>query len=93
METDTDNDGIPDGIESLLGLNYKVSDSDGDGLDDYFEYCLCDLNPLSKDTDGDGIPDGKEDADEDGLLNELEYINKSLKYLDNFQTELDAVFL
>ena len=77
METDTDNDGIPDGIESLLGLNYKVSDSDGDGLDDYFEYCLCDLNPLSKDTDGDGIPDGKEDADEDGLLNELEYINKT----------------
>ena len=46
MEIDTDNDGLVDGVENLLGLNYKEKDSDGDGLDDYFEYSLCGLNPL-----------------------------------------------
>ncbi len=67
MEIDTDNDGLVDGVENLLGLNYKEKDSDGDGLDDYFEYSLCGLNPLEKDTDGDGVLDGDEDCDEDEL--------------------------
>ena len=72
MEIDTDNDGLVDGVENLLGLNYKEKDSDGDGLDDYFEYSLCGLNPLEKDTDGDGVLDGDEDCDEDELSNALE---------------------
>ena len=72
MEIDTDNDGLVDGVENLLGLNYKEKDSDGDGLDDYFEYSLCGLNPLEKDTDGDGVLDGDEDCDKDELSNALE---------------------
>lgn len=86
MEIDTDNDGMVDGVESILGLNYKVEDTDGDGLSDYFEYALCDLNPLVKDTDGDGVLDGDEDSDEDGLSNSLEYYhntNSLVKDTDN----------
>lgn len=86
MEIDTDNDGLVDGVENILGLNYKEKDTDGDGLDDYFEYALCDLNPLDMDTDGDGVLDGDEDCDEDGLSNALEYYyntNPLVKDTDN----------
>lgn len=34
MEIDTDNDGLVDGVENLLGLNYKEKDSDDDGIID-----------------------------------------------------------
>lgn len=77
MELDTDGDGMVDGVETILGLNYKSADTDGDGLNDYYEYAFCDLNPLSKDTDGDGILDNNEDEDNDGLVNELEYLHNT----------------
>lgn len=52
-DSDTDNDGILDGIE----------DADHDGLQDVSE-----TDPLDADTDDDGISDGDEDEDYDGVV-------------------------
>lgn len=66
---DTDEDGIVDYLEQLVGTNPYLPDTDGDGLSDYIEYLKTDTNPLTKDTDADGVADGDEDADGDGLSN------------------------
>lgn len=65
---DTDNDGLTDDMELLLGTNIHLVDTDGDGISDYDEVNQdgdptnytpgIDLNPLDEDTDGDGYPDG-----------------------------------
>lgn len=68
LETDTDNDGLPDVMELCLGTDPDFWDSDGDGLSDGFEVDNG-LVPLNPDSDGDGVPDGEEDADGDGLTN------------------------
>lgn len=80
--SDTDGDGLPDGLEVLLyGTNARVSDTDGDGVPDKIEIDLG-ANPLLTDTDGDGVPDGleitlgssllKSDTDGDGFADILE---------------------
>lgn len=52
--------------------NYGAKrDADGDGLDLYSEYLLG-TNPCSKDSDNNGIEDGKEDFDNDGVINLIE---------------------
>ena len=61
---DSDNDGIPDSAELLLGLlpNNPVDaleDLDGDGLTNLDEYRLT-SDIRNPDTDGDGLPDGLE---------------------------------
>ncbi len=75
---DTDGDGLPDGVEILLGLdplradtnNNGVTDgqedADGDGLRNAYEIEFG-LNPLRRDTNGNGVGDGEEDRDLDGL--------------------------
>jgi len=70
---DADGNGIPDWWEKLLmdGKAIAGSDSDGDGLNNLYEY-LADTNPKDRDTDHDGIWDGAEDADGDGLSNARE---------------------
>lgn len=67
--TDSDNDGLPDGLEYSCGTDPFNEDTDGDGLTDYEELSLLNYNPLAQDTDGNGIPDGREDFDGDGLDN------------------------
>ena len=67
---DTDQDGLDDSIEILIGANPNKSDTDKDGLTDNDEYklfpfCL----PDKADTDGNGILDKDEDIDKDGLIN------------------------
>lgn len=61
--SDSDNDGIPDGYEVNNGLNPLVNDSaldlDSDGLDNIFEYTLGTM-ANNEDTDGDLMPDGYE---------------------------------
>jgi hypothetical protein len=66
-ETDSDNDGLSDTLESSIGTNPLNTDTDGDGLSDYEEVAwdadassydpVEDLNPLSIDTDGDWLSD------------------------------------
>jgi len=63
-DSDTDNDGMPDGWEVIYGLNPtdpsdKYLDSDDDGLTNYDEYQYG-TNPQDKDTDDDGMWDGWE---------------------------------
>lgn len=63
-DADTDNDGIPDGIEYLNGLNPLNRrdgdlDQDQDGFSNFEEFSLgTDIN--ASDTDGDGIPDSSD---------------------------------
>jgi len=72
-ELDSDDDGLPDNYEDLIGTDKFNADTDGDGISDYYELML-ELDPCNPDTDGNGIPDGDEDYDSDGLTN-LEEIN------------------
>jgi heme/copper-type cytochrome/quinol oxidase subunit 2 len=64
IDYDSDEDGIPDLIEILLGLDMNSSsdaflDEDNDGLTNLEEYSNG-TNIRTNDTDGDGMPDGWE---------------------------------
>jgi len=56
---------------SVYGVytNDNVTDTDGDGIIDYIEIKILNLDYTKVDTDGDGITDDKEDYDNDGLSN------------------------
>lgn len=75
LDSDDDNDGMPDWYEQLHGLNPfsaadALQDSDGDGLTNYQEY-LYRTNPRLVDTDGDGVSDKAEvDQGTNPVLNE-----------------------
>lgn len=53
---DGDADKLADCAESFLGTDPTARDTDGDGLDDGFEYNTPGCNPLSYTDDGDGVP-------------------------------------
>ncbi|MDD9841714.1 MAG: hypothetical protein OXU76_03500, partial [Alphaproteobacteria bacterium] len=53
---DSDNDGLPDSEELILGTNPNAADSDNDSISDFAEMAGL-TNPLNNDTDGDGITD------------------------------------
>uniref|UniRef100_A0A486XT72 Uncharacterized protein n=1 Tax=Rheinheimera sp. BAL341 TaxID=1708203 RepID=A0A486XT72_9GAMM len=64
LETDADNDGLPDGWELMYGLDRQNAadaalDNDNDSLTNLQEYQLG-TNPNEADTDGDGMPDSWE---------------------------------
>lgn len=83
--TDEDGDGLSFCIENCLGTSDQDTDTDDDGMPDYFEVTY-ELNPL--------LNDAKEDADLDGLSNLEEFLIKSnpinsnspweAKYVSNF---------
>lgn len=89
---DEDADGIPDFLESSLGLSPGSGDSDGDGIPDGDEDADGDglsnrgelamrtalLNP---DTDRDGVPDGEEDTDFDFVSDGGEFRNGTDPFL------------
>ena len=56
---DTDEDGIPDGYEYLIGTNANMKDTDGDGFADGYEVFVLCTNPTvfdeNDDYDGDGL--------------------------------------
>jgi len=62
---DTDNDGVPDGIEYEYGIkrgygfNPNLADADNDGLNDALELRY-QTNPRKADSDGDGLTDAEE---------------------------------
>lgn len=62
LNEDTDEDGISDEEESIIGTAPKDSDTDNDGLTDGFEYTYW-YDPLEEDVDGDGRSDLKEYQD------------------------------
>lgn len=73
--TDTDNDGLLDAQERMLGTNPFKRDSDGDTVSDAIEIGLDINSPL--DSDHDGIIDALDnDDDNDGILTKLEDLNK-----------------
>lgn len=59
---DSDNDGLPDKQEVVLGTNPRKADTDGDGLADGDEVNIYQSDPLLPDTDADGYDDGREVA-------------------------------
>jgi len=71
-ELDTDEDGLPDYYEDILGTDKNKADTDGDGLSDGYEVLYLGTDPLKADTDDNGINDGDEDFDNDGLTNAQE---------------------
>lgn len=56
---DTDNDGLDNEEEALVGTNPEVTDTDRDGLTDLQEV-EASTNPLDQDSDDDGVRDGSE---------------------------------
>jgi len=61
-DMDTDQDGLTDKEEEVLGTNKTETDSDFDGLFDREEVKVYGTNPLKPDTEGDGVKDGDEVA-------------------------------
>lgn len=70
---DSDGDGLADCLELEIGTNPYMADSDGDEIQDAYEYIILLTDPLCVDTDENGIWDGEEDFDEDGLVNKSEF--------------------
>ncbi len=78
---DTDYDGLPDTIESIIGTDPNNTDSDFDRLGDYWEI-YNGLDPLGPDSNFDGLPDYYEvkdlnspDIDGDGIDNAWDFDN------------------
>jgi hypothetical protein len=73
--TDTDNDGLLDSQEKILGTNPLKRDSDGDSVSDAIEIGM-DIN-APQDSDHDGKIDALDpDDDNDGVLTKFEDLNK-----------------
>jgi len=83
FDPDSDDDGLTDGEEAILGTDPFDSDTDDDGLTDGEEVEVYGTDPLDPDTDDDGLTDGDEvqvygtdpldpDTDDDGLMDGLE---------------------
>jgi len=74
QHTDTDNDGLLDSQERIIGTNPLKRDSDGDKVSDAIEIGMDINNP--QDTDDDGIIDALDvDDDNDGVLTKNEDVN------------------
>ncbi|MGK0271017.1 MAG: hypothetical protein ACI88H_001670 [Cocleimonas sp.] len=87
--TDSDNDGLSNALEKILGTNHLSRDSDGDNVSDAIEIGL-DVNS-PQDSDHDGIIDALDnDDDNDGILTKLEDLNKDSTAI-NDDTDDDGV--
>lgn len=64
---DPDNDTALNAVESSIGTDPLISDTDEDGLSDSVESRFKQFNSTVADTNNDGISDGQSDPDNDGL--------------------------
>ncbi len=69
---DSDDDGIPDVFEIMIGTDINVPDTDNDGLTDYQEVYITRTNPTKFDSVTEGVSDADADSDSDGLSNAQE---------------------
>ena len=83
-EVDADSDGTWDGIEHLVT---DTTDTDGDGISDWFDNCEAIKNPDQADIDGDAFGDVCDfDMDGDGIENAKDVFPlDGLDWLDNDQ--------
>ncbi len=78
---DGDGDGVPDGVEDVLGTDRARADTDGDGRPDGDELVYAPREGLAEapDSDGDGQADAlesaTEDADDDGVPDQADPCN------------------
>ena len=71
---DSDGDKLPDCVEEFIGSESLNSDTDNDGIDDYYEVFVLFTDPTLVDSDENGTSDYDEDFDEDLLINGQEYL-------------------
>ena len=92
---DTDDDGLPDRTEAVLGTDQTSWDSDGDGLSDGEEVfgwkdtvidTLWETNPLNQDTDGDDLLDSEDPDPLTAAINPLDSV-VSLKSITIIPTQ------
>lgn len=69
---DDDGDGVLNFTEELYHTNSIATDTDGDGLSDYYEMAVLGTDSNKIDTDNNGVADADEDADADKLTNKQE---------------------
>jgi hypothetical protein len=93
IDTDSDDDGLPDGEEIAIGTDPFDDDTDDDGLSDGDEVNVHGTDPLDADTDDDGLDDGLEvalgldplnpDTDGDGIPDgeDTEFIENAIAAL------------
>ncbi|WP_244981472.1 adventurous gliding motility protein AgmC [Corallococcus exercitus] len=84
---DSDNDGLTDAEEVVLGTNPNNPDTDGDGIPDGIEVKVGGTDPLDDDSDDDGITDGNEDKDHDGIVDADETDPKDIDTDDDGLTD------
>lgn len=66
---DSDEDGLADIYEDMLGTNKNEPDTDGDDLTDFQEVYITGTDPLVYDSVTKGVSDADADLDDDGLSN------------------------
>jgi YD repeat-containing protein len=99
-DTDYDDDGLTNNLETELGSNLYNSDSDADTVTDYDEYVVNGSNLMAADTDSDGMPDSWEiahglnpfidDSQDDADLDWLTNIDEFTLGLNPRDTDTDS---
>ncbi|MBV6644105.1 MAG: hypothetical protein KI790_01570 [Cyclobacteriaceae bacterium] len=94
-DIDSDNDGIPDNIESQTATTYAAisnNDTDADGLDDVYDPDNGGSIITPRDTDGTGNDDYLDtDADDDTVPDNIEGDNDDLNQYADWDTDNDNV--
>ena len=99
---DTDNDGMNDNTEYVLGTDAWTVDTDNDGIDDASEVNEYRTIPLIYDTDGDGFSDWEEiaayptdpsdwDTDNDRLSDRIELLGYDVDNDDTIDVDFPAL--
>jgi hypothetical protein len=91
FDVDSDNDGLPDVLETSIGSNPNDVDTDGDGITDGVEFKGYNTSLTDTDTDGDLCSDGAEIAsvDSNSAVNSLDLLVVAQSFLHAGRPALD----